>query len=70
MLVVTVENTHRGWNYVVGVDISTNPRSPAASGFPVGRRITITNSDPSPTGSNATGAKVVIKKSAVFMAVK
>ena len=30
---------------------------PSASDFPVGCRVTITNSDPLPTGSNSTGAK-------------
>ena len=56
---VTVENAHCGWNYVVGGGAFYSTLVPSASGFPVGCRITITNSDPLPTGSNATGAKWV-----------
>jgi hypothetical protein len=56
---VTVENAHCGWNYVLGGGTFYSTMVPSASGFPVGCRITITNADPLPTGSNATGAKWV-----------
>ena len=56
---VTVENARCGWNYVLGGGTFYSTLVPSASGFPVGCRITITNSDPLPTGSNATGAKWV-----------
>ena len=54
---VTVDNAHCGWNYVLGGGAFYAAQVPSASGFPVGCRITITNADPLPTGSNATGAK-------------
>jgi hypothetical protein len=54
---VTVDSSHCGWNYVLGGGMFYAAQVPSASGFPVGCRITITNADPLPTGSNATGAK-------------
>src|ERR1700686_1267204 len=54
---VTVDNAHCGWNYVLGGDALYPAQVPGASGFPVGCRVTFTNADPLPTGSNATGAK-------------
>src|SRR5580704_6286569 len=57
---VTVDNAHCGWNYVLGGGTFYVSQVPNASGFPVGCRITITNADPLPTGSNATGAKWII----------
>src|ERR1700730_13201653 len=54
---VTVDNAHCGWNYVLGGGTFYSTIVPSASGFPVGCRITITNADALPTGSNATGAK-------------
>jgi len=54
---VTVDNVHCGWNYVLGGGAFYTAQVPRASGFPLGCRITITNADPLPTGSNATGAK-------------
>ena len=56
---VTVDSAHCGWNYVLGGGAFYSAVVPGASGFPVGCRITITNADPLPTGSNATGAKWV-----------
>jgi hypothetical protein len=56
---VTVDSLHCGWNYVLGGRAFYAARVPVASGFPVGCRITITNADPLPAGSNATGAKWV-----------
>ena len=56
---VTVDSAHCGWNYVLGGGAFYSAVVPSASGFPVGCRITITNADPLPTGSNATGAKWV-----------
>ena len=56
---VTVDNAHCGWNYVLGGGAFYATMVPSASGFPIGCRITITNADPLPTGSNATGAKWV-----------
>ena len=56
---VAVDSAHCGWNYVLGGDAFYATRVPVASGFPVGCHITITNADPLPTGSNATGAKWV-----------
>jgi hypothetical protein len=54
---VAVDNQHCGWNYVLGGGAFYAGNVPSASGFPVGCQITITNADPLPTGSNATGAK-------------
>jgi hypothetical protein len=56
---INVDNAHCGWNYVLGGGSFYSAAVPAAPGVPVGCRITITNSDPLPTGSNATGAKWV-----------
>jgi hypothetical protein len=56
---VAVDSAHCGWNYVLGGGAFYATRAPAASGFPIGCQITITNADPLPTGSNATGAKWV-----------
>src|SRR5580700_8139876 len=56
---VTVDNAHCGWNYVLGGGAFYSTIVPSASGFPVGCRITITNADPLPGGSDATGAKWV-----------
>ena len=56
---VIVDRAHCGWNYVLGGGAFYATRVPVASGFPVGCRITITNADPLPIGSNATGAKWV-----------
>jgi hypothetical protein len=55
----TVDNAHCGWNYVLGGGAFYSTMVPNALGFPVGCHITITNADPLPTGSNATGAKWV-----------
>src|SRR5580698_1956804 len=54
---VTIDSAHCGWNYVLGGGAFYSTMVPSASGFPIGCRITITNADPLPTGSNATGAK-------------
>lgn len=56
---VLVDSAHCGWNYVLGGGAFYSTMVPDASGFPVGCSITITNADPLPTGSNATGAKWV-----------
>jgi hypothetical protein len=56
---VNVDNSHCGWNYVLSGGAFYTTMVPSASGFPVGCRVTITNADPLPTGSNATGAKWV-----------
>ncbi len=53
---VDVDGAHCGWNYVLGGGAFYATRVPAPSDFPVGCRIAITNADPLPTGSNATGA--------------
>jgi hypothetical protein len=56
---VTVDGARCGWNYVLGGGAFYSAVIPNASSFPVGCRITITNADALPTGSNATGAKWV-----------
>jgi hypothetical protein len=56
---VTIDSAHCGWNYVLGGGAFYSGVVPSASGFPVGCHISITNADPLPTGSNATGAKWV-----------
>jgi hypothetical protein len=56
---ITIDSAHCGWNYVLGGGAFYSAVVPSASGFPVGCHITITNADPLPTGSNATGAKWV-----------
>jgi hypothetical protein len=56
---VTLDSAHCGWNYVLQGGAFYSTVVPGASGFPVGCHITITNADPLPTGSNATGAKWV-----------
>jgi hypothetical protein len=56
---VIADSAHCGWNYVLAGGAFYSAKVPVASGFPVGCQITITNADPLPTTSNATGAKWV-----------
>jgi hypothetical protein len=56
---VTVDGAHCGWNYVLGGGAFYTATFPGASAMPLGCTITVTNVDPMPTGSNATGAKWV-----------
>jgi hypothetical protein len=56
---VTVDGAHCGWNYVLGGGAFYTATFPSASAMPLGCAITVTNVDPMPSGSNATGAKWV-----------
>jgi hypothetical protein len=56
---VTVDSAHCGWNYVLGGGAFYVATFPSASEMPLGCAIIVTNADPIPTGSNATGAKWV-----------
>jgi len=56
---VTVDGAHCGWNYVLGGGAFYIAVFPGASAMPLGCAITVTNTDPMPTGANATAAKWV-----------